>query len=198
MKTLRSIVVLVAAAGLLVGCGGGGSPQGTFEQMKTAGKTGGVGATLKYMTAESQDMMVGSMALGAVMAASMGKAFGKADADLEALLKKHGLDPEKAPKVKSAADSQKAIMQLGGMVKDKPGFLKDMEELGKKKGKKTPSMTSQLAGATLKDVKITGEKAEGKVVIKKGEKEDTQPIHFKKEGGKWLIDLMPMMKAASN
>ena len=34
MRTLRSIVVLVAVAGMLVGCGAGSTPQGTFDKMK--------------------------------------------------------------------------------------------------------------------------------------------------------------------
>jgi hypothetical protein len=195
MRTLRSIVVLVAVAGMLVGCGAGSTPQGTFDKMKSMGKTNDMGAMLKYLTPESQNLIVGGRAYGPAMMANMAKASGKGDPKIEAVLKKHGIDIGNLPKMSGKGDTSKAIKTLGAAIKDKPGFLADMEKLNPKKGKQS-SMADQMANSTLKDVKITGNTAEGKIVVKKDGKETTQPIHFKLVGGEWLVDLIPVMSPA--
>jgi len=195
MRALRSFVAVVAIAGILVGCGAGSSPQGTFEKMKTAVKGGGgMGGTLKYMTPESQNAIVGGMGFGVAMGASLGKKFGKADADAEAICKKHGIDLEKLPQITGKEDMTQLSIDFGAGIKDKPGFIKDLEELNKKKGKNSVDLTAKMGEATLKDVKVTGNTAAGKVVTKSDGKETTQPIYFKQVNGEWLIDIIPTLR----
>ncbi len=193
MRLLRSIAVLAAVSGLLVGCGGGSTPEGTFEKMKTVGKAEGMPGMLKFMTPESQNAMAGGMGFGLAMGTSLAKKFGKPDADAEAVLKKHNIDMEKLPKITGKEDMTKLTIDFGATIKDKPGFIKDLEELNKKKGKKALNMAEDLASSTLKDVKITGETAEGKIVSTKDGKENIQPVHFKLVGGEWLFDMIPLM-----
>ncbi len=182
----NTLFALAAAAALVIpsGCGsdgGGSTPQATFDAMKAAIKAKDMRKFTNCLTPESQKMMVS----GLLMVSQMAKGFGgKSDPDMDALLKKHGV----------AEVNLKNLEEAAAKVKDKPGFMADFAAMAEKKGKQGGMLTSSQAEGVLKDVKITGETAKGKVVTTKDGKEITDTIEFRKVDGRWLIHMTPPTK----
>ena len=167
------------------------TPEAVFDAFIDAGNKKDFKTFVACLTDTSRDKMAGLM----IFAGAMNKAFadfdktGKAKKMVEKIDKifdKHGLNKEKLDNLKPAPGAdpkelQKSLQKVVGTIKDRPGFVADMlvaMDQGKPKSK-----------PELKDVKITGDTATGSVVEKKGEKENKQPISFKKIGGSWKIEL---------
>jgi hypothetical protein len=100
---------------------------------------------------------------------------------------------------KAQEEQKKYARKLAARVKDKVALLLDMEVLEKKyrtdekTRKQDREWRAAMLAATLKGLKIAGDRATGTVVIKdkdgKGkELEREDPIAFKKVGGNWRID----------
>ncbi len=200
---MKRVLILAAVVLAAAGCGSGGkhaTPEAAFDAMKAAAAKSDWKGVAGCMTAESQELLVGGMAMAGQFFAMGDKAKGE---EFNALLKKHGIDMEKEMKDISAKgqgakdpDAAKKSMQgslqaVGAKVKDKPAAIAEimqwMEKNSDKKGGNP--MNEKLAG-TLKDMKTTGDTATGKVVTKGKDGKDMEgPINFKKISGSWLIDL---------
>jgi hypothetical protein len=175
------------------------TPEEAFEAFKTAAKDKDHKKFMNCLTPESQEQMAAML----VFSASFMSGFAEMDKTGEAkkkmkpiadVMEKHGLTEEvlkKQPEVKPGKeDPAKAMKPLLDLIKDKPAFCVDMltamDQTGQKGG-----FSEGAASATLKDVKIDGDTATGKV---SSEKKKDEPIEFKKIGNSWKIDLTKMMK----
>ncbi|MFO0968375.1 MAG: hypothetical protein U0793_22700 [Gemmataceae bacterium] len=180
---------------------GAKSPEDTFKAMGAALKEKNVKAFLAQFTKESQSAITGGM----VMMVAMGKAFAKFDKkDGEAkakifdeILSKHGLSEDKLADLKDIGKDPKnlgkAMVTLGGLVKDKASFVGDVFAAMPKVGK-GENPFKELEGAKLSDVKTDGDRAAGKVTAKKGDMEQTENIYFLREDGVWRVDAIRMMQ----
>ena len=117
-------------------------------------------------------------------------------ADLDRIMDKHGLTKEAMAKLmptKDPKEIEKNNKAITTIVKDKPAFVGDVMKWlesanpGKSKG-------GPLDEATLKDLKVDGNKATGTVLTKTGDKEKEEPMEFAKVGGGWRI-VLPEPKA---
>ena len=177
------------------------SPKAVFEAATKASKKKDFKAFAACLTPESQGKLAGQLAGLSVMF----KAFSALDkegkmkdkiADLDKIMDKHGLTKEAMAKLKPTKDPkeiEKNNKAIETIVKDKPAFVGDVMKWldsanpGKSKG-------GPLDEATLKDLKVTGDKATGTVLTKTGDKEKEEPMEFAKVGGGWRI-VLPEPKA---
>jgi hypothetical protein len=197
-RTLVAGLLIVTMAGCGGGSGGGSTPQGTFDAMKAASAKHDWNGMVSCMSAETQDLMLGSMTM---MVQFMGMMPGGGDKlkGASEILAKHGVKLDAPPKMDLGADPSKAdptaaMKQLTAGVKDKPACLAELMEWMEKNGDKSHKAEfDQMADATLSDVKIDGDKATGKVTAKVDGKDQTHDAHFKKIDGKWYVDLSAEM-----
>jgi hypothetical protein len=144
---------------------------------------------LGCMTGESQEMVVGSLALIANMMASMDA---KQGGEIEAVLKKHNAKVETAsdPKWK---DPKFAMKAMNDRIKDKPAFLGELIDVMDKQNPGKKKIFGRFDGI-IGDVKKDGDSATARITTtdEKG-KETEDKIHFKKENGGWKIDLVASM-----
>jgi hypothetical protein len=200
-------------AGLLIvtlatgGCSGGGgsgagaTPQETFDAMKAAAVKKDWGGMVACMTPQTQEMMLGGMAMMVQFMGAMpgGDKF-KGAADI---LTRHGAKLDAKPDMSSLvggpdakANPQEALKKVVGDVKDKPACLAEvMAWLEKNGDEKTKSgmNSEQMANSTLTDVKIEGDKATAKITSKIGGKDESQDVHFQKIDGRWYADMSSAM-----
>ena len=173
------------------------TPQAAFDAAVKASKAKDFKAFAAVLTPESQGKLAGQLAGLGVMF----KAFSAFDkegkmkdklADFDKIMDKHGLTKDVMGKLKQTKDPKEIEANnkvIATAIKDKPGFVGDVMKWldaanpGKNKG-------GPLDEATLKDVKITGDKATGTVVTKEKE----EPMEFAKVGGGWRI-VLPEPKA---
>ncbi len=193
MKRFKNSVVSVALIALVcLGCGNGGeshsSPQAVFDAMKKFGKAKDYDGILKCYTPDSQDLMVGGMAIAASMAKQMGAMFGKADPEMDALAKKHGLATVDM-KDMQGGDPSAMMKKLAASIKDKGGFMKEFVELMEKKDKSKSASFSKSFEGKLSDVKIDGDKATGKIAVTIDGKETKNEVQFRKIKGSWLLEV---------
>lgn len=201
--------VLLACAIVLPGCkkdnktdsgGGYDSPQAVWDAAKKAEKDKDGETFIKCFDADTQNILAAGMVFTGMFATSMSK-FDKKAAEkmkpVQDVMNKHGLTEDflkKAqkdkPKGNTPEDLMKAMLKLTEPIKDKAAFFvemtKAMDAASDKKKQKDDHM---IADAELKDVKIDGDKAKGKMVGKKGGEEKEQPIEFVKESGGWKIHI---------
>jgi hypothetical protein len=182
------------------------TPQEVFEAARKAAKAKDYKTFMKCLTDDSQDTLAGGTAFAALMMKGFVEAFAKGDdakkvqemvKNLDAVLARHGLTEEAFAKLKEEMPKdakdvgaiQKVVKTLVRPIKDKAAFFGDivgaLEKLspGKEQGGPFP------ADAELKDVKIDGATAAGVIVSKQGDKEKREPIHFRRVGEGWKIDL---------
>ena len=168
------------------------SPQAVFDAAVKASKAKDFKAFAACLTPESQGKLARQLAGLGIMLKSF-SAFDKEGkmkdkiAALDKLMDKHGLTKEAIEKLKTSKDPKDLENNnkvIATAIKDKPAFVGDFMKWldasnpGKNKG-------GPLDEATLKDVKITGDKAAGMVVTKEKE----EPMKFAKLGGGWRIVL---------
>ncbi len=202
---LTGLLIAALAAG---GCGGGGSgggtgmagatPQDTFEAMKGAAAKQDWTGMVSCMTPETQEMMLGGMAM---MVQFMGMVPGGADKlkGANEILTKHGVKLDATPQLPgltggdpTKANPQDAMKKLTADVKDKAACLGELMAWLQKNGDENTKKSlnsDEIATSTLTDVKIDGDKATGKLTSKKDGKDQTQDVQFKKIDGKWYAEL---------
>jgi hypothetical protein len=96
-----------------------------------------------------------------------------------------GADPTKS-------NPQEAMKKLTADVKDKAACLAELMAWFEKNGDantKNSMGSEQISNSTLSDVKIEGDRATGKVTMKKDGKDQTQDVQFQKIDGKWYADM---------
>ncbi len=178
------------------------TPEEVFAAYQKATAAKDWAGQLRVLTAESQEMTVGAMALAAAMLSAMRP-------ELAEVLKKQGLD---AAQIQSASEditpsniSQVAgkmgqrMRELGAGIKDKAGFysaiMPAIEKAGKEMTAQLPGNLSQmqadaeraLAEAKLVDLQITGDTARGAMAIEFMGRETKSPLEFRRIDGGWLI-----------
>jgi hypothetical protein len=196
---MKRIVALLAALALVVvtgcpkkdkGIGSGSSetatggtaghktPQEVFDAAKTAIMKDDLKTFVDCLAPESIETMAGAMACTQLP-------------PKRELLAKHGLTDEiikKLPKMKgvpSAEDQEKIFKAWSVPIKDKAAFLVEVFAARLKEEK---NKMKELGSTALKDLKIDGDKATGKIVGLPGGKEE--PVEFKKmSGGGWKVVL---------
>ena len=181
--------------------GGFDSPEAVFEAEKQAQIDGDWGAHFDVYTPESQDQLVGTLAYTSGL---FGGITGK-DAEVKAILKKHGIDesmmPEK-PSITSMADMdammkkmEEAQEKLTAAIKDKRAFYIEMAALmnGTQSGNAADPQAQAFLEkarkaqetAKLVDVSTLGDRGQGKRVIMNNGTPMEVPVYFKKIDGSW-------------
>lgn len=172
----RLAVLCLLPTFVLPGCGGGAAstPEAAFEGFKGGMVAKDYSSAFSYLTAESQDLLVGVMMIGAGFST-----FGSEEnaTKLNEILEKHGVD-SKSSNEKSFED----VKDKGALFGDLLGFL---ESLSGADGEEPEPFTGKFETAELKDVKVDGDKATGTV--------GDEPMHFVKIDGRWLIDMKASM-----
>ncbi len=201
------LIVALAAGGCSGGGGGpgmaGATPQETFDAMKAAAVKKDWNGMISCMTPQTQEMMLGGMAMMVEFMGAMpgggDKLKGAAD-----ILTSHGAKLDAKLDMASLAggpdgakpNPQEALKKLVGDVKDKPACLAEVMAWLEKNGDdkmKSGSMSDQMAASTLSDVKIDGDKATAKITSKKDGKDESQDVQFQKIDGKWYADMSAAM-----
>jgi hypothetical protein len=192
---LGAIVLALYSISTISGCGGGASaaystPQATFDTAKAAAAKEDWKAFAQCLTPDTRDEMAGGMAIFGPL---MGLSDPETGKQIEGVLKKHGID-EKAmdgPPLGDAKGSpEEAMKKLASSIKDRDAFIGEMMTIMKKSGKMKDKGPMDKT-ATLKDVKIEGDKATGTLVTKVDGKDvpDPNPVKFRKIEGAWKMDV---------
>ena len=92
---------------------------------------------------------------------------------------------KKIKPTRDAREAAKTLRAVAEVIKDQPGFCIEVMALMKKVGGNR--MAAPLSNATLRDVRIEGDKAAGTLSVKKGEKEAKEPIAFTRINGGWRL-----------
>jgi hypothetical protein len=147
----------------------------------------------KCLTPDSRDMFAAGIMVGAAfMTAFAGDEGKEAAKEVEAVMKKHGIDEktmEGPPLGDPSADPKEAMKKAVAPIKDREAFIGDMmTAMSKMKGAKTKGGPMPKE-ATLKDVKIDGDTATATIVAKADGKDVNEPIKFKKIDGAWKMEM---------
>jgi hypothetical protein len=163
------------------GCGGSGKPpKQVFKDMVEAAKNEDGKAFMATLTRDSQKTITGVMVV-AMMNIKEG----------EEPLKKHAIDVDVVGEKMVGGDpatTMKSMRAIADLVKDPPGFVHDTIAVMKKVDPKN-SPAAGMSGATIKDVKVEGDRARGTAEIEG----KTFELPFLKEDGTWKIDMVPLM-----
>lgn len=175
------------------------TPGQVFDMMYDAYRKEGAKGFMAHLTRDSQKALTGGTLLTLHGVRTYLSKF-KETADhvkiLDELMKRQGID---AAKLKSAADKVKpprsadeAIANMSGFadwIKDGPAFVTDaittingLEQV--------PPIELVPRSASLEDLKVSGETAQGSIVYGFGKDSKTDPIFFRREGGMWRIDFV--------
>ncbi|MEX2186434.1 MAG: hypothetical protein WD875_06560 [Pirellulales bacterium] len=178
---------------------GGATPEETFKMAAAAVEKSDWKRFSLSMTAESQEMMAGSMAMGGMMMqafAELGDQDAAAAKKMKQTLQKHGLTDEFFKKLDEGGqpkNEQEAMKLVLKPVKNRPQFIADMMAAMKSmKGFEDESPFNK--NSALKDVKIDGDSSKGTIEYERDGEKKTDPVAFKKVGDKWLMDITEAMK----
>jgi hypothetical protein len=197
MSARKSLLTFLCSSLLLslaVGCGGASTPEAAFQNMKKAAQDKNWRAYCNCLTEESQDTMAGMMVLSGSMMQALGGLAGNQNQvgeKIKGVFEKHGLSADAVEKLKNEGppmSMDKGLSSLSSAIKDRAGFLADMMEVMSEFGD-AKKVTPVMDDATLTDVKIEGDTATGTVTA--GGR--SGPMHFKRVGSQWKIDLTGMM-----
>lgn len=186
MKLMQCLLIGALSVSLIA-CGGK-TPQDTFTKLKAAQEKKDHKAMASCLTSATLDKMNLGLTLVAGFA-TMGKDFKPDPAkekELDAIFAKHGLKDLK--KQKSKEDAEKTMASI----KDKPGLYADLITFIEKNSKKGSFNMPEFV--ELKDVKVEGETATGKLVSKRKGKDGkdetkTEDVTFKNVNGEWLMHI---------
>jgi hypothetical protein len=180
--------------------GGGATPQAVFENFKTATQAKDYQKASAQTTPESQDMLLGGIAVVMRMMAMFDPNQG---AEVQKILDKHGVEKLDMNAPPDTKDPKAMMTRMVSGVKDKPACIGELMAWMEKNGnKKTDggAMTfgpgpdaDKFADATLEDVKIDGPSATGTIKSKKANDKMHDEAKFKKIGELWFIDFASMM-----
>jgi protein-tyrosine-phosphatase len=167
------------------------TPQEVLDANQKATNARDWTVVLATVTPESQDVLVGSAAFGAVNLAA-------SDPQIAEVLKKYGIPAEKfrlKPADVRAGNFRDVVnrmnerqRQLLDLIDDKPRFFAEIMEQQEQYLKRMGvSAVPQRPEAKLMDVKINGDAASGKQSVALKGKTVEVPVLFKKVGGSWLL-----------
>jgi hypothetical protein len=168
------------------------SPEDVFKSFSAAAKKADVKSMMSHMTRDSQSATVG----GIWFVASLDSAFfGKEEyrAAIEEVMKRHGLSDDALTKISERMDmetttDQERFVAVGELVKDKAAFITEILKVSKDV-KKPSDWFNEMREATVKEVKIDGQRARAQATFPGADgKEKTATIYFKLESGVWKID----------
>ncbi len=184
---ILALVTSFSGCGKSGGSSGGATPEATFESFKASMQAKDYKKGFNHLTPESQDMMLGGMAMMVGMIASFDAQKGP---EVQKILDDHGVKKLDAAAITPSGDPKDAMKQLTSGVKDKPACIAAiMTWMEKNADKKGDSPAEEFGMAELVEVKIEGDTAKGTIKTKKDGEEKSQPADFKKVGGVWLIDM---------
>lgn len=205
MRTLCAACVATSLT-LAAGCGargGGATPEEAFSNAKAAAERNDWKAVCNSMTEESQEMMAGGIAFGGMMMQVFAGLGGEEDAAKTAKIKqtmaKHGLTDAFLAKInddKSAKSPEERMKTMVEPINDHGQFIADMMAALAEVGDKD-EQGPFTKDATLTNVKIDGDAASGTIETSHGGNKQSEPIAFKKVGGRWLLDLTKSAKSPS-
>jgi hypothetical protein len=199
-RFLYLLAVMMLAAGLF-GCGHRyATPEDVFTARQKALAAKDWRRSLTMLTPESRDFLISSKAIEAV-------AFKSGDKEIAAVLKKHGVDPQRFQLSMSdlagmnrrdlPARVREEQQRLIDAIQDKPGFYADfmaqMDKTGREgmaKAGLPPDSDLVAADTRLSEVTIEGDRARGTASVESAGKEIQTPVGFKKIGRSWYIDLL--------
>src|ERR1700676_1826579 len=177
--------------------GGRATPAETFEVMKKAAENKDWTTLHSCMTPESQEAMLGNLAV-------MGYSFvgGDKGKEFSAILIERGVDMESFQRdYPDWNERQQAFKKAIASVKNKPaciGALFSWLQQHSNDGKKGASMSFRtgeiLSGKTLADLTIEGDLASGKIT---GDDGAPLVLHFKRINDRWYNDMIEDVKAHS-
>ena len=161
---------------------GAKSPEDVFAKFKKATEKNDYKGAFNCLEKSTQNVLVASMVM---VSEFMVIGDGDAAKKMEEVMKKHKLDDLDETEMEKFKDDQKAAMEfIAAKVKDKSQFFEDVMKVAAS-AKKAGDNSFAIKGE-LKDVKIDGDEATGKIVME-GDREE--PIKFVKVGGRWLIKM---------
>ena len=178
---------------------GHATPQECYKAMRAAMKKSDFKTFVACLTDDGQDMMAGQMLLmSSLLTSNMFPAEKGVDVkgQLEKILTKHKISKELLAKVQKEFqggiggggynEQMKKAKALSKHIKDKAGFAGDMFGV-MMKAMPRPNNDKDLG--ELKDVKVTGAKAEGKLITKPGGTEVEMKVTFAKDKNGWRMDV---------
>jgi hypothetical protein len=174
--------------------GGPSSPEAAFAAFRDAGRSKNWRKLYDTVTPESQDQLVGLMALTIQMAAL-------GDEDAKSLAGRHGLSSGSAINPAGPGGFANVMRQMqeqaqnaGNSISNKREFFADamsllLRKAEEKGGGSSSSPFDDVGNAELTDVVITEDRARGKHKVEKNGRELEMPIAFRKVDGSWRVDL---------
>lgn len=185
----------------------GGTPEEAFAAMQQAYRKRGVKAVLPHVTRDSQKTLAGGMVATFFgfkkYVHSLKDANPEAIKALDDLMKRQGLDEDKfRPFIqndKPAQSGEEAITKLLGvaeLVKDHPAFIEDVVVTINRIESSFPTIQLLPTGAVVKDVEVSADTAKGTMHYRRGGKDRTDDIFFRREAGSWKIDFLPGIRQA--
>lgn len=160
------------------------SPQSVAKEFTTAFGKKKFERGFQCLTMQSQQMMASVSLLVASFATAGDKAKQK---ELQELLDDHDLKENKAgEQIQAIKDTKKLAAIFGDLM------AWAEKNVTKKPGEKRKSLTEQLGATTLKNFKIDGNRATADVY--QDGKKKTRPADFRKNDGKWYVDLAASAK----
>lgn len=206
-RSVRLLVGLALSFGIGCGQGDGGgaggakSPDDAFKAWTEAAGKEDFKAFASHMTKDSQSAMAGYLLMELTNDLRVNQNDNNRVEAITGLLKRHGLTQEavekKEEKVSEAENNKgvaKEFIALGQMAKDRTAFLDDTLKTLKKLAPLEKNPLEDLSTGKLKDVKVDGDTATGKVTASVGGAEKTDVANFRKEDGAWKVDLIPELE----
>ena len=181
----------------MTGCGGNAetdssnSPEATFKAFQADFKSQDYEKAVGHLTEESQKAMAGALTFGGGFAAL----FSPNGSELKAIMKEHGLDMEnqganETINLDDPESTRRALRAVGDKIKDRPKYIAAVVKWFEKQDSENKnSRASDIAAATLTDLKVEGERATAAITVAG----KAEPIEFRKIGGKWQIHLTESM-----
>ncbi|HZZ28307.1 MAG TPA: hypothetical protein VFE46_09930 [Pirellulales bacterium] len=172
------------------------TPEAAFKRYKTAMASKDYKSAYSQMTPESQDIMLGAMAMTLNMIAAIDQS---KEPDIRKIREKYGLKNLDLSTVGPNTDQNAMFKQLIAEVKDKPACLAEIitwiDNNAHDKEQADQAAFGLIGDGELINVKIDGENAAGTVQSKTGGTEKADQVKFKKADGKWLIDVTYLLPA---
>ena len=179
------------------------SPEEVFSAFAAAAKKDDVKVMMSQMTRDSQAYTVGGIwfvaLLDSVFYGFMNDRFSPQQKQqyktaIYEVMKRHGLSEDAMKRIFEKIDMEKtadaqSFAAIGELVKDKPGFIKDIRMVSRD-AQELASGFNEIAAITLKEVTINRHLAEARATFPGADgKEKAATVYFKLEDGAWRIDL---------
>jgi len=207
MKAIHGAVLLTALAFGAGTTAGEKTPEAAFSAMHDAYHKKGVKEYLSHVTPESQKTLAGGMVTSFFGFRKYVNSLKDKNPDAVALLdgitKRHALDEVK---IKTFMDDDKGnktadaliakLYALAELVKDPQAFVADVVTTLNRIEGPFPPLALIPFGATVKDVKISGNTARGTMHYRFERVDRTETVYFQRDAVGWKIDFLPGIRAA--